>query len=104
MVPTFFRDFAETANNSIPLATRTGLTFDQLTDMLRQRYVPEDSAEFYGNQLHGRDQKPGEKVLTYALDIQKLAAQAYPDADNDMLDSLTRRFFIAGLNNDIWPI
>src|SRR3569832_1440800 len=48
MVPTFFRDFAETAYNSIPLATRTGLTFDQLTDMLRQRFVPEDSADFYG--------------------------------------------------------
>src|SRR3569832_1799727 len=72
IVPSFFRGYAETAYNSIPLDTRTDdqFTYDVLVDRMRRRFVPEGSAELHGQTLHNRRQQPGESVTNYAIEIQ----------------------------------
>src|SRR3569832_503829 len=104
IVPSFFRGYAETAYNSIPLDTRTDdqFTYDVLVDRMRRRFVPEGSAELHGQTLHNRRQQPGESVTSYAIEIQRLASLTNPDVDPDTLDSIIRRIFLAGLLEHLW--
>jgi len=101
-IPMYFRGFAELAYNAIPLDVRTDLKFSDLVDRLSERFVPTDNAEMGAYLLHNRKQGPSEPVLKYALDIQQLTFQAYPEVNATTLDTLMKRFLIDGLNCKLW--
>jgi len=98
-IPTCFRGFAELAYNAIPLDIRTEMKFNDLVERLTERFVPADNAELKGYLLHNRRQGTSEPVLTYALEIQQLTLEAYPDVSATTLDTLMKRFFIDGTTN-----
>jgi len=101
-IPTYFRGFAELAYNAIPLDIRTEMKFNDLVERLSERFLHADNAELKGYLLHNRRQGTSEPVLTYALGIQQLTLEAYPDVSATTLDTLMKRFFIDGLNCKLW--
>jgi len=104
VLPTFLRGPAEIVFNGIPADRRSNLTYNQLTDFLRSRFNPAHTMELRSAELHTRRQHIGEPVQDYAINIQRLTMEAYPDVDNKVRDQLMRRIFIAGLLPELWRV
>ena len=80
-----------------PVADRHDYT--QLMNMLEQRFGCGKQEPWFRTQFRRRMRNPGEPLSKLARDIEKLAFQAYPDASQELRDSLACDQFLDALGD-----
>jgi len=98
------RDAAEVIFQGSPTTQRSTLSFNDLVDILRVCFNPAHVAEIKSNQLHARKQLTNETVSDFAVAIERLTLETYPDLPDDVRDHLMRRFFVNGLRKNNFQI
>lgn len=73
--------------------------YTQLMGMLEQRFGCGKQEPWFRAQFRRRMRGPGEPLSTLARDIEKLAFQAYPDASQELRDSLACDQFLDALGD-----
>lgn len=102
VLPSLLREAAETVYRNIPSELKQQMNYGDLVESLRNRFKPAQACEIKNAELQTRIQRPNETVMEYAVAIQQLATDAYPELSVDSRDQLIKRFFINGLQQHLW--
>lgn len=80
--------------------------FAALTSALAARFEPVQQSELYRAKIKSRIRRKGEPIVELAQDIRKLIRLAYPSANADVREQLSKDCFIDALNdNDLeWAV
>ena len=79
------------------IGTDRDYTYEELVEMLQNRYGSKGQAETFRMQLRARRQKRGETLSILMQDIRKLIAQAYPGQASEVIECIARDAFIDAL-------
>ena len=79
--------------------TNSPPSYEDLVSILSKRFEPKNQMELYRNQMDARIRKKGESLPELAQDIKRLVRLAYPNAQQDVRDSLAYRTFRDALND-----
>lgn len=74
-------------------------SYDDLINTLTKRFAPKNQTELYKTQIDSRIRKKGESLTDLAQDIKRLVRLAYPQAHQDIRESLACRSFRDALND-----
>uniref|UniRef100_A0A915LA07 Retrotransposon gag domain-containing protein n=1 Tax=Romanomermis culicivorax TaxID=13658 RepID=A0A915LA07_ROMCU len=86
ILPSLLREAAEVIYQNIPPAEKQAMNYDALVQLLRMRFSPTHACELKNVELQTRIQRQGEMVTEYAVSIQQLVHEAFPELDNDTRD------------------
>lgn len=75
------------------------LQYSRLVDALHQRFGQTNQQLWFRSQFRRRVRNPGESLPALAQDLERLAALAYPVADQSLRDSLACEQFLDGLSD-----
>lgn len=73
--------------------------YEQLLEVLEQRYQQADQVALYRTQLQAKHQGPKETLGDFGDDVEWTVRLAYPNAGYEVADDLGRDTFVAGLHN-----
>ena len=73
--------------------------FTRLMGVLELRFGCGKQESWFRTQFRRRQRRPGESLAALARDIEKLAFQAYPEAPNDLRDSLACDQFLDAIGD-----
>ena len=81
------------------LEPRVRYNYRLLIEAMNRRFYPNHSESLYRTQLRTTVREPKQSLPALAQSIRALASQAYPSADNQLLDSLCCDHFIEALQD-----
>lgn len=73
--------------------------FESLTSALAARFEPVQQSELYRAKIKSRLRRKGEPIVELAQDVRKLIRLAYPSANADVREQLSKDCFIDALND-----
>jgi hypothetical protein len=79
--------------------TNSPPSYENLVSTLSKRFEPKNQMELYRNQMDARVRKKGESLPELVQDIKRLVRLAYPNAQQDVRDSLAYIAFRDALND-----
>lgn len=79
--------------------THSPPSYEDLISTMSKRFEPKNQMELYRNQMDARVRKKGESLPELVQDIKRLVRLAYPNAQQDVRDSLAYRTFKDALND-----
>ena len=79
--------------------TNSPPSYEDLVSTLSKRFEPKNQMELHRSQMDARVRKKGESLPELVQDIKRLVRLAYPNAQQDVRDSLAYRTFRDALND-----
>ena len=94
---THLRGTAQGVLSDLSQTQRTDFT--SLTSALAARFEPVQQSELYRAKIKSRLRRKGEPIVELAQDVRKLIRLAYPSANGDVREQLSKDCFIDALND-----
>ncbi|MCF1459047.1 MAG: hypothetical protein LPH21_16340 [Shewanella sp.] len=94
---THLRGTAQGVLSDLSQTQRTDFT--SLTSALAARFEPVQQSELYRAKIKSRLRRKGEPIVELAQDVRKLIRLAYPSANADVREQLSKDCFIDALND-----